>query len=75
MVHVPLQKLLTTEQNKTYAQIIQQDIFGPLDMGRSVYTLPAQLKSDVVIPNDTISAFSVDIDFAVFNGYTSVRMK
>jgi hypothetical protein len=74
MVLVPVEKSLTTGQNKTFAQIIQQDIFGLLDMGRSVYTPPAQLKFDVVIPNDTISAFSVDIDFAVFNGYISALL-
>jgi CubicO group peptidase (beta-lactamase class C family) len=62
-------------QNLTFAEIVQRDILNPLGMNRSAYVVPAALKSDVVIPNNTLSALSVDIDFAVFNGYISSHIK
>jgi CubicO group peptidase (beta-lactamase class C family) len=68
---LPLKCPLMKGQNLTFAEIVQRDILGPLGMNRSAYVVPTALKSEVVIPNNTLSALSVDIDFAVFNGYIS----
>jgi hypothetical protein len=38
-------------------------------MTRSFFVVPPILNPDIVVPNDTISALSVGLDFAVFNPY------
>ena len=54
-------------RNRTYEQIIEQDIFAPLNMTRSFFVVPPALFQDIVVPNNSISALSVGIDFGVFN--------
>ena len=55
-------KWLMAGQNWTFEQIIQNNILIPLNMSRSCYSVPSALKSDVVVPNNSISALSVDLD-------------
>lgn len=61
--------MLITGRNRTYEQIIEQDIFAPLNMTQSFFVVPPALAPDIVVPNNALSAYSVEIDFGVFNPY------
>jgi hypothetical protein len=53
--------------NLSYEEIIKQDIFVPLNLSHSFFSVPSALNKYVVIPSDTTSAGLVDLDFSIFN--------
>jgi CubicO group peptidase (beta-lactamase class C family) len=64
-------KIKVTEgHGLTFEQIIERDIFGPLDMTHSFYD-PSSMKESIVVPKNESrqDIISVDYDVNIFNAY------
>jgi CubicO group peptidase (beta-lactamase class C family) len=59
--------MLISGGNFSYEEIIERDIFTPLNLSHSFYSVPPGLSQYVVVPNDTLSTALVDVDFDIFN--------
>jgi len=52
----------------SFEEIIERDIFTPLNLSHSFFSVPYALSQYAVVPNDTLTATLVDVDFNIFNG-------
>jgi hypothetical protein len=68
-------KILMSGGNLSYEEIIEQDIFVPLNLSHSFFSVPSALSQYVVIPSDPTSAGLVGLDFSIFNAYELSRSK